>query len=177
MREALICSGHPWKKVEPWNLTPSPTTPALPHITHTRAAARARTSAYADTTAQDTIFTTVILFSTKTVLYYIEVRRRARQHPDPAPQAHPARGVAPSRSPGLHPHLRLGCARSLFWAGGGGGSPRFRKPWRPTLFHGSGGCCTHPPRLMYTSRVDVYISLGGCVHQPHSRTQYPCNMK
>ena len=29
---------------------------------------------------------------------------------------------------------------------------------------------------MYTSRVDVYINLGGCVQQPHSRTRYPCNM-
>ena len=28
------------------------------------------------------------------------------------------------------------------------------------------GCCTHPPRLMYTSTLDVYINLGGCVRQP-----------
>ena len=57
-----------------------------------------------------------------------------------------------------------------------GGSPGFRWPWRPAFLDGRGGCRTHPPRLMYTSRVDVYINLGGCVQQPHSRTRYPCNM-
>ena len=51
LRRALICSGSSWKKAEPWNLTPPPTTPALPHITHTQVAAGARRSACADTTA------------------------------------------------------------------------------------------------------------------------------
>ena len=46
-----------------------------------------------------------------------------------------------------------------------GGAPGFRWPWRPAFLDGRGGCRTHPPRLIYTSRVDVYINLGECVHQ------------
>ena len=64
----LICSGHPWEKGASWNLTPPPATPALPHITHALEVASAPPSAQGGARTKSTTFTTVILFSTKTVL-------------------------------------------------------------------------------------------------------------
>ena len=84
----LICSGHSWQKGASWNLTPPPATPALPHITQTLEEASAPPSAQGGARTKSTTFTTVILFSTKTVLYYIEVRHRlpGRAPPPPLPR-------------------------------------------------------------------------------------------
>ena len=86
--QGLVCGGHPWEKGASWNLTPPPATPALPHITHTLEEASAPPSAQGGARTKSTTFTTVISFSTKTVLYYIEVRHRlsGRAPPPPLPR-------------------------------------------------------------------------------------------
>ena len=86
VRGGLICGGHPWEKGASWNLTPTPATPALPHITHTLQVASAPPSAQGDARTKITIFSTVILFSTRMVLYFIEVRHRlSGRDPTPPP--------------------------------------------------------------------------------------------
>ena len=74
--QGLVCGGHPWEKGASWNLTPPPATTALPHIRHTLEVAHALPSARTCARTKMAIFTTVVLFSTRMVLYYIEVRHR-----------------------------------------------------------------------------------------------------
>ena len=73
-----------------------------------------------------------------------------------APRRQLGHRVDLNRIPGLASRSPFG-VRAISILGHGGGSQGFRKTWQPTFCDGRGGCRTHPPSLMYTSTLDVYI--------------------